>query len=272
MPTPFSNPRFDYGQVTDDEADKLRDYEGELARSRKRVANEVIKHGEILHGVQQMLASYSGGVFVAWLESSGISTRSAYNAIGAFVEFGSFANLQNFEVSAMYALTKNQTAKKKAMKLADRGVKVTHAAAQKLIEEAESTPKPPEQETAVVGETGEVGRTDSGGTARETNPMTSKGRKEESGNSGALVEGEKCPNCAGHKWKNGKCAKCSHPQGEPAGDVDEARVKAQQKKTVKTIEALMRAIDDLHWLAPSHHHGDTITSCKSILKTVKEWK
>lgn len=134
----MSNPVFDYAQVDSDDAGKLRCCEGELVRSRKRVSEEIIKHGEILHTARAVLANYSGGVFVAWLDSVGISRGSAYNAIDAYVEFGSFPNLENLEVSAIYALTKNQRAKKKALKLASKGTKVTHAMAKQLIDESQS--------------------------------------------------------------------------------------------------------------------------------------
>mgnify|MGYP003147960726 CR=1 FL=1 len=137
MEKELTNPAFDYSQVSEDDAGKLNYFEGQLIASRKRVAQEVISHGEILHGVQQLLADYSSGVFVAWLASVGIGTSSAYNAIDAFVEFGS---LENLEVSAMYALAKNERAKKRAMKLADRGTKVTHKMAKTLIDNYKAEP------------------------------------------------------------------------------------------------------------------------------------
>lgn len=91
------------------------------------------------------------------------------------------------------------------------------------------------------------------------------------------VDYGKCPNCAGSKWKEGEdgvlCAKCRHPHGEPAGDVDEERSKTQRQKTVKTAEALLRAFDDLHLLAPNNgQHKKAIDDTKRLLKTAKEWK
>ena len=91
------------------------------------------------------------------------------------------------------------------------------------------------------------------------------------------VDYGKCPNCAGSKWKEGEdgvlCAKCRHPHGEPAGDVDEERSKTQRQKTVKTAEALLRAFDDLHLLAPNNgQHKKAIDDTKQLLKTAKEWK
>jgi len=87
----------------------------------------------------------------------------------------------------------------------------------------------------------------------------------------------KCPNCAGTKWKEDNygtvCAKCLHPHGESAGDVDADRVNTQRQKTVKTIEALMRAFDDLHLLlARPDDHKYAVDSCKALLKTARAWK
>ena len=87
----------------------------------------------------------------------------------------------------------------------------------------------------------------------------------------------KCPSCAGTKWKQTDdgvvCAKCQQPHGESVGDPDEGRIKTQCSKTIKTAEALMRAIDDLHLMRPRpHEHAETIATCKIILKTVRGWK
>lgn len=86
----------------------------------------------------------------------------------------------------------------------------------------------------------------------------------------------KCPNCLGTKWKDegGRlfCTKCHQPHGEPAGDVDQDRIKTQRQKTVKTADALQRAFDDLHTLCPNEAHGEAIKACKALLKTAKEWK
>jgi len=86
----------------------------------------------------------------------------------------------------------------------------------------------------------------------------------------------KCPNCAGTSWDEDEdgvsCSKCHHPHGEPAGDVDKDRLTVQRSKTVKTAEALMRAFDDLQTMKAKECHGDTIETCKGLVKTAKGWK
>lgn len=86
----------------------------------------------------------------------------------------------------------------------------------------------------------------------------------------------KCPNCLGTKWDvdvdGVSCAKCRHPHGEPAGDVDEDRLNTQRQKTIKTGEALMRAFDDLQTMKSTSKHDGAIKSCKALLEIAKGWK
>ena len=266
----LSNPTFDYSQISEEAKGKLICYESELSRSRNRAAIELIKHGEILHGVQEVLADYSSGVFVAWLDSVGFSTSSAYRAITAYVDYGSFPNLGNLEVSAMYELTKNEAAKKKAMKLADKGTIVTHAMAKQLIESASPKPKPkpkpaPEPEPDEQDDEPEEGYDE---------PPWDDSPKKAKAKSGDDLG--KCPNCAGTKWSDEgegmACVKCHHPHGEPAGDVDKERVTTQRQKTVKTAEALLRAFDDLHTIMAKPEHTEAVNGCKQLLKLAKGWK
>ena len=86
----------------------------------------------------------------------------------------------------------------------------------------------------------------------------------------------KSPNCAGTKWDEDvdgvSCTTCRHPHGEPAGDVDEDRIKTQRQKTVKTAEALMRAFDDLQTMRARAEYSEAIKTCKGLIKTAKGWK
>lgn len=266
----LKNPTFDFSKVSAEEKGKLIYFQGQLSASRKRVVCEFIKYGEILHGAQQVLADHSDGVFSAWLESVGVTRSSAYNAIAAYVGFGSCPNLDNLEVSAMYALASNEKAKKKALKLADKGIKVTHAMAKRLI--AESAPKPdpePEEEPDDAPESPE--------TAHEPDTGFEPLEDEEDAQDDAETpDYGKCPNCGRTDWEEDdegvSCAKCHHPHGEPAGDVDASEIATQRRKTIKTAEALMRAFDDLHHLCPKANHESIIDKCKVLLKLAKGWK
>jgi hypothetical protein len=86
----------------------------------------------------------------------------------------------------------------------------------------------------------------------------------------------KCPNCAGEKWTEDEdgvsCAKCKHPHGEPTGGADEQRIATQRSKTIKTVEALQRAFDDLHLLLPRPEHTEAAKTCKVLLRMARAWK
>lgn len=142
MADSLTTPQFDYSQVDADTKSAMLAAEARFARFRRRHVADVLKFGEILHGIQQKLANYHDGVFVAWLDASGIATRSAYNAIKAHLAFSGFAHWQNLEVTAMYELAGNEKAKEKAITLADKGVLVTHTMAKTLVAEAGPSKKP----------------------------------------------------------------------------------------------------------------------------------
>lgn len=119
-----------------------------------------------------------------------------------------------------------------------------------------------------VASSGEDDRTDSPG----KKPKETNHRPPRSGKDKPAVDYGKCPNCGGTKWKDDVCAKCKHPHGEPVGDVDEDRIGTQRSKTVKTVEALMRAFDDLNRLLRKPEHGEVISQCKSLLLKARAWK
>jgi len=86
-----------------------------------------------------------------------------------------------------------------------------------------------------------------------------------------------CPACAGNRWiatpDGTVCRKCNHPHGEPAGEVEADRISIQRSKTVKTVEALMRAFDDLHLMSPRpKEHAHAIAQCKLLLTEARGWK
>jgi hypothetical protein len=141
MSKELTNPKFDYSLVDKDTKSKLIWYESELSRIHKRAFGELLEHGRTLYEVQQLLANYSGGIFLAWLASRGISKSSAYRQIDVHLGFERFPNWENIEVSAAYVLAKNEEAKKQALTLTKRGVKITHAMAKDLV--ASASPEPP---------------------------------------------------------------------------------------------------------------------------------
>ena len=240
MSKAITNQVFDYAQVSEDDKAKLIYFEGQLFKSRKRVADEIIKHGEILHGVQQVLANYSNGVFCEWLEATGTSSSSAYRAIDSYQSFNGFSQLGNLEVSAMYALTKNDGARKKAMRLADKGVKVTHAMAKQLIADCE----PPPLE---VIESGEDGRTDSDGTepTEETAHQPAEDGTESAGEDIGATNTE---------WED---VDESIPEPEEPSKPDPEKCKnlANQYR-----DKLARAICDYHQLAPNRAERDRLVN------------
>lgn len=91
----------------------------------------------------------------------------------------------------------------------------------------------------------------------------------------------KCPNCHGSKWIKDEfgasCAKCNHPHGEPIGDVDEGRATTQRAKWIKTIEADIRAADDmLRYSKPRDvrliaHRDEAVRLLKIVLHIAKDW-
>jgi hypothetical protein len=243
--TALTNTQFDYEELEPDDFKKIKRAESKLNSSRKRAAAEVICHGEVLADVQSALANYSGGAFVSWLESQGISNRSAYNFIDAYKAFGSFANLQNIEASAMYALAKNDKAKKKALKLADDGTKVTNQIAKQLIE-ASPPPKPKAPPKA-----------DPPPKAAPPKPAPPKQQ----------------PDVEPDSFEDYEDVDDDEPETEEEESADETRIKYQKVKTRKTAEALMRAVDDLHELVPDQRRQKPMIDwCMKILDELKGWK
>ncbi len=125
----------------------------------------------------------------------------------------------------------------------------------------------------LIGKDGKPGKKPHGDT-----PRAPRNGKDQPGDDIDAEEDDygQCPNCAGTKWDDEDpdevcCAKCHHPHGEPTGDVDVQRVENQRAKTVKTVEALMRAFDDLQLLSPYAAHDSAIRRCKELLTVAKGW-
>jgi hypothetical protein len=140
--------------------------------------------------------------------------------------------------------------------------------------EETSLPKTPPSPGPASGEAADSGKDGPLGTKPDQDPRPP--RTEQSGVASDKLG--KCPNCASTKWTRDNfgcyvCAKCSQPHGEPTGGTDEDRVGIQRSKTVKTLEAALRAIDDLNMLLPKpDQHTEAVASCKFLLKTARAWK
>lgn len=268
--TGLTNPKFDYDSIDKQEAAKLRYYEGELTKSRKRVAAEIIEHGKILCGAQEVLSNHGDGVFRLWLESVGISKGSAYNAMAASRAFKDCPNLDNLEVSAMYELASNEDAKKRALKLADKGIRITHGMAKAILEDVSERKesKPAKREPAKPVPSIEPHVAALNEQTIDISPVET------------VVDAaptDKCPNCAAVKWtRDGEswaCGRCHHPYGEPAGEPDSKRINEARALAVKYAEALMRAVDDLNHLVPNRGKHDEVHGLYTQLwEILKAWK
>jgi len=254
MSKSLTNPTFDYSQVTPDEKSSLIYFGGQVERCRKRAVEEVLRYGEMMWGAQQTLAQHNSGVFAAWLASIGVSSGSAYRAIDAYTAFGSDSNLESVEVSALYVLAKNEKAKKQALKLVDKGVRVTHAMAKELIEKSFPKPKNSTPKASAPVDDGEPFDESAQPIWEQIDELAK-----------TMPDYGKCPNCAGKKWtetaEGVSCAKCNQPHGEPTGGADDDRVATQRSKTVKTVESLMRAFGDLQHICPRADHDTNAKAC-----------
>lgn len=186
---------FDYSALSKDAKGKLIYLAGEIRKQSKAHASSGLELGRLFAESRGLL----GESFKTWVErESWHSVRSAYNYILAWENFGDCANLHNIELSAMYELAKNEKAKNKALKLAEKGVKVTHAMAKELVEaeisdkgkpggEPESSSLTPASSGPASGEAadslGEDDRTDSTG----TKPQDSSHRPPRSGKDKPVV-------------------------------------------------------------------------------------
>lgn len=86
------------------------------------------------HQTGRLASNYPHSTFAA---TRPYSVRSAYNYIAVWSHFGkeyaSSATVALIELSAMYALTTNESAKKAALRLAKKGEKITQKMAKDLI-------------------------------------------------------------------------------------------------------------------------------------------
>lgn len=142
---------FDYGGLDAEKQAKLN----ELGVSvRKTCLKSIMEIGGLLSEARDVLAKAGKeGRFSAWLsEVCGIDKSTAYNYLKAYSSFSDVANLEQFTAGAIYKLAATATpelAVAKAIKLADKGEKITKKKAAELV--AEYTIEEAAEEVAVIG-------------------------------------------------------------------------------------------------------------------------
>ncbi len=285
MTTQITTSEFDYSHLDKDTASKLRYYANSgHGLVRKNQIRFIAEFGEMLSDARNLLSNHDNGTFCKWAVAEfDLSKQTVYNYVNAWDKCLSngWTTMANISPTALYLMSHDDTPKSvltKVLRIAVKKETVTKADVNKLI----------------------PGTNLSGGKPRKPKPpapVTTEESGDASGSNDAPEAPEpdygKCPNCAGTKWKVDNddyvsCAKCSHPHGEPAGDADEDRIKTQRQKTTKTIEALMRAFDDLQTMKARQFHAGTTTwtdadvmatlesmgtirACKGLLKIAKGW-
>ena len=218
----------------------------QLARSidaeKQRTIGAILAIGEHLEAVHELLAGTGrDGHFGPWLRSRcGFSRQSGHNYQTVYRRFGNLkckSVLHFFDAAAIYKLASASTpdeAVKAAIVLAEQGEQVGIQTVKRLI-----------------------GRTDE----KPVDDAAPTGR---------------CPNCASRRWSETEegvsCSRCNQPYGEPTGGVDPARATTQIQKTVKVVEALMRAIDDTHLLMPRPaKHPEATDLLKRLWTIARGW-
>jgi hypothetical protein len=292
---------FDYASLDKEVAKKLQNHAIHLRSALGRWGEAGKGVGEIICSAHEELAGKGrDGKFKSWVEAQGLSIQHAYDLMYVFERSKKYPVIMSFPPTVAYLLSApsvSDAAIKEFEKQTDKGVKPTVASAKETIERfkisekgkpggvAASSDTRPASSDPVTGEaadsSGEDERTETqGNEAQGTDPRPPRSGKDKPGTG-------KCPNCAGTKWDEDwaeddalkgtvfSCAKCHHPWGEPVDRQPEEKdhVGTMRSKTVKTLEAAMRAFDDLNRLCPkAGTHKQSIELCKTLLKSAQSWK
>lgn len=265
---------FDDSDLDGETKGKLIVFAGEANRAIKKYSAGMVELGEACHNANELLAGKGReGKFKPWVEIIlGISKSSAYDAMNVYERAQEFPCIATYPHTVAVLLSKPDvpdSAIKAFQKQVDKGHKPTIAGAKQAVDGK----KCPEFRTLVAEPVAET-------VVAETETANSEEQPESESTDNTAVQPNpdlgKCPVCAGTKWKETEkgivCAKCGHAHGEAVGDVDDQRVSDQRSKTVKTVEALMRAFDDLNLMLPKPQHGAAIERCKSLLTWARDWK
>jgi len=142
-------------QILPADQTKLQAYRDELDGLARTAAENLWEMGRILSEAQEVLAHYGNGCFQQWVESIGLSKRTAYRLLNVHQSFDC-ANLAQttFGVSALYLLSEPSTpkpARAEAARRAQNGEAITYTKAQEIVEAYTPRPAPeppPEPEPA----------------------------------------------------------------------------------------------------------------------------
>lgn len=232
---------FDYSQVAKETKGKLIALAGQLKRhgDALRTAGNAI--GQAVIEAHELLAGSRAGLFDEWVDAeTEIGRSTAYRCLNAAKRALNYPIIGQLPPTVAYMMSAKNVpdeAIEDFQKQVSKGVKPTVKAAKETLAKFRSAVnKPPPEDLG------------------------------------------KCPNCAGKRWKKQEdgatvCKKCGHSHGEPVGERDLDRIGDQRAVTVKTVEAAIRAFDDLNMLqAKPDEHTEAIASCKFLLKTAKGWK
>ena len=291
--------RFDYTTVGKEEKGKLIYLAGEIKKANSSHLKFGIAVGEAVAKAHALLAcDGKDGQFSAWVEAEcGFGRTTAYKYMQVWDAFNDCEVIDQFDLSALQTLSAPKAPEKariEAVKLAKKGEHITNDRSKELCDQFREKPAPNPKNNGVVVHN--VNNSNDHDASVTGTPSTSKAsppvlpsvgtvNRTDEGSQGSGGAGEcpkedygKCPNCAGTKWTEDiecgvVCSRCSHPHGEPAGEVDDQRKTDARSKTIKTAEALMRAFDDLNLLA-SHpkEHANAILQCKFLIKEARDWR
>lgn len=270
---------FDYKAVKEETKGKLIYLAGQIKKEAASHTRTGIAIGESVAKAHALLAGDGrDGQFKGWVEAEcGFSIRTAYNYMQAWQTFGESEAIEQYEPTAMYTLSGPKVppaAVKEAEKLAKKGERITADLADEIVGKFRESKKTSAKQAngATSVQPLHTSLDEQPSEESDSPPVSAPTPATEV----AVEDYGKCPNCAGTKWVDDEfgvsCSKCKHPHGAETGGVDDQRVKDARSKTIKTVEAAMRAFDDLNLLASHpHEHANAIATCKILLKTARDW-
>ena len=134
---------FDYAELLPDQKGKLISLAGQIRKGRQHYIAAVFEVGEAIATAHSILSDHHKGTFAKWVEGEcGIEERTAYNYMHAWQTFGAEGEKITIPATAMYLLSAPEApekAAKEAIKLADKGERITVARAKELLEKFRPT-------------------------------------------------------------------------------------------------------------------------------------